>query len=167
MLSVFKWSTTCFTGNVDLFIKAKCLASAAAAAALCIDAFYLFTYLARVFVWDFDVSKAHVILILRQRSLFCSLLSFGALIVYVDTAVQLHYTFSNAIRPSLGETRRGWKFLRVSDSRLIKWLGKSCHMFELSLHLNWAMPTSLPASIVYMQQRINSLASRNMHILPL
>ena len=58
-----------------------------------------------------------------------------------------------------------WRLFRVSDQRLIKWFGKSCHIFELSLHLNWAMPTSLPASIVYIQHCINSLPSRNMQVL--
>ena len=39
-------------------------------------------------------------------------------------------------------------------------------MFELGLHLNWAMPTSLPTSVVYIQHRINSLLSRKLHFLP-
>ena len=59
-----------------------------------------------------------------------------------------------------------WRLFRVSDQRLIKWFGKFCCIFELRLHLNWAMPDSLPASFVYLQQLINSLLSRNMHILP-
>ena len=47
-----------------------------------------------------------------------------------------------------------WRLFRVSDKKLIKWFGKSCRIFELGLHLNWAMPTSLPASIVYIQHSI-------------
>ena len=57
-----------------------------------------------------------------------------------------------------------WRLFRVSDQMLIKWFGKSCPIFELSLHLNWAMPTS---SIVYIQQSINFLLSRNLHFWPL
>ena len=60
-----------------------------------------------------------------------------------------------------------WCLFRVSDQRLIKWFGKSCRIFELSLHLNWVMPTSLPASIVNIQHCINSLLLPNMHLLPL
>ena len=52
--------------------------------------------------------------------------------------------------PSLSETRRGWKFgltpLPSSDQRLIKWFGKTFRIFDLGLYLNWAMPTSPPAS---------------------
>ena len=58
-----------------------------------------------------------------------------------------------------------WRLFRVSDQRLIKCFGKSCRIFELSLHLNWAMPTSLHASIVYihwyLQHCINFLLLRN------
>ena len=42
----------------------------------------------------------------------------------------------------------------VSDQRLTKWFGESCHIFELSLYLNWAMPISLPASIVLVSARL-------------
>ena len=60
------------------------------------------------------------------------------------------WIFWNYTKSSLSETRRGWKMdwhlFRVSDQRLIKWFGKSCRIFELSLHLNLAMPNSLPTS---------------------
>ena len=48
-----------------------------------------------------------------------------------------------------------WRLFQVSDQRLIKSIRRSCRTFELSLHLNWAMPTSLPAWIVYIQHCIN------------
>ena len=45
----------------------------------------------------------------------------------------------------LGEAENlDWRLFRVPDQRLIKWFGKSCRIFKLSLHLNWAMPNSLP-----------------------
>ena len=44
------------------------------------------------------------------------------------------------------------KVFRVSD----QWFGKSCHIFKLSLHLKWVMPTSLPALIVDIQHGIDS-----------
>ena len=40
--------------------------------------------------------------------------------------------------PSLSETPRGWKLLRVSEQRLIKRFGKSCPNFQLTLHLKYA-----------------------------
>ena len=46
--------------------------------------------------------------------------------------------------------RLDWRLFRVSDQSLVKWFGKSCPLF--GFHLNCAMPTSLPASIVYIQQ---------------
>ena len=36
-----------------------------------------------------------------------------------------------------------WRLFRVSDQGLIKWFGKSCRIFQLGWHLNWAMPNSL------------------------
>ena len=59
-----------------------------------------------------------------------------------------------------------WRLFRVSDQRLIKWFRKSCRIFELGLHLKWAMPNSLPISIVYIQHCINSQLSRKLHFLP-
>ena len=46
--------------------------------------------------------------------------------------------------PSLSETPRGWKLLRVSEQRLIKRFGKSCPNFQLTLHLKYAyLPTCI------------------------
>ena len=59
-----------------------------------------------------------------------------------------------------------WRLFRVSDQRFIKWVGKTCRIFDLGLHLNWAMPTSLPESIVQIQHCINSPLSRKLHFLP-
>ena len=42
--------------------------------------------------------------------------------------------------------------------RLIKCFGKSCLKFGFGLHLNWAMPTFLSPSVVYLQHSSNSHA---------
>ena len=41
-----------------------------------------------------------------------------------------------------------WPLFRVSEQRLIKWFRTFCHIFNLGLHSNWTMPTSLPTSVV-------------------
>ena len=59
-----------------------------------------------------------------------------------------------------------WRIFRVLEERLINWFGKSCPIFELGLHLNWAMTTFLPALIVYLHYRFNSPILRKLHFLP-
>ena len=59
-----------------------------------------------------------------------------------------------------------WCLFRVSDQTLIKWFGKSCRIFELGFHLNWAMPNSLPASVVEIQHCISSPLSQKLYFLP-
>ena len=59
-----------------------------------------------------------------------------------------------------------WRLIWVSDERLLKWFRKSCRILKLGLHLNWAMLTSVPTSIVYIQHRINSPLSWKLYFLP-
>ena len=59
-----------------------------------------------------------------------------------------------------------WRLFRVSEQWFLKWFGKPCPIFELALRLNEAMPTSLPASVVYLQHPFNSPYSQNMNFLP-
>ena len=40
-----------------------------------------------------------------------------------------------------------WTDASSESQRLIKWFGKSCCIFELSLHSNWAILNSLPTTI--------------------
>ena len=51
-------------------------------------------------------------------------------------------------------------------SKAHKVIRKILLLFELSLHLNWAMPISLPTSIVYTQHCTISQLSRKLHFLP-
>ena len=74
---------------------------------------------------------------------------------------------SNLVSVRLIEAKNlDWHLFWISDQRLIKWICKSCHVFKLGLHLNWAMPTSLPTLVVYIQHRVNSPLSRKLHFLP-
>ena len=74
---------------------------------------------------------------------------------------------AGTVSTSLSETR-GWNFrlMLLPDlrSKAQKVIREILPLFNLSKHLNWAMPTS---SIVYIQQSINFWPSRKLHFRPL
>ena len=86
------------------------------------------------------------------------------------TLCQFWLKLPQRFRGSLSETRRGWKFgltpLLSLRSKAHKVIREILPYIRSRFAFNWVMPTSLPASIVYIQDCINSPLSQKLLFLP-